>query len=295
MIGHEWLTWFGSTFELTPDNPDGKVWLTTDGIEGMGMPEQVEFTRDTALLDGQTFSGWRAKPREVFWPVVVDGTGMAENSWMNLLIYEFWRSLQPGKYGRWRVTTVNGTRDLTCRFVSDNSPKYANDPSLRQIEVHGVTLVADDPWWRGPEVSATFQTAEDTEPFFEPGPTHVFNLMSANTVASANISNPGEIPAWPVIRVDGPATAFSVTTEFSGVVAGEIEIADGEWLIIDTNRTKQNALLHTSEFSFTDVTRELTDVGFYPINAGLDRNVDVVLNGAGSVTVSLTPGYFRAF
>lgn len=285
-IGHLWITNF-ATYDLRPATLAGNVWLMDKGVEGMGMPEIDRQTRETPLLDGQVQVGWRARPREVFWPLgISDGTA---GSWSTLQ-GDFWRALRPGIQGTWRVTGPTGeVRDLLCRYVSDGGGVYARDPAREEFETAGVTLVADDPWWRGAAVSKTFQTAETPVPFFDTGSV-VLNIMSANTVASTTIDNFGDIPAWPVYRIDGPITGFTINT-----LNAVVNVGVGQWLIIDTDPTKQTSLLYTAPGVFTNVTSSLNGVGFSPIPPGSSQSIDVVLNGSGSLTVTLRPGYYRAF
>lgn len=284
-IQHQWTGWDGTVFDLTGSSAAG-VWFNDKGLEGLGQPDWDDFTREGALLDGQVLAGFRARAREVFWPLVIDGRG---DTW-DAVQKAFWRTLWPGRYGTWRVTKEDGSwRELTVRIRSDGSPRYRSDPTIDDLDVHGVTLVADDPFWRGPTVSRTFQTAEDPLPFYAVTTDRVFNLMSSSTVDSAQIDNLGDVDAWPVVRIDGPASSFSIF----GSVGGSIAVGEGEWLLIDMHPTRQSVRLYHSEFDWENVTRQLTDRRFQRISAGGAHIFDITLNGSGSMTVSIEPGYLR--
>lgn len=296
MISHRWAPDGATGFWLaaSPDFPVVvSVRMLNDGVEGMGNPPYQAFTRQTALLDGQTNSGWKAEPREVFWPILIDGD---PDTWDDLQT-EFWAGMRPNLYGTWTVYKGTGSRYLRCRYVTDGGASYSTDPSRTGAEVHGITLIADkDPWWHTEDVSATFQTAEDPVDFFNGGTAPDFYIMSGNTVASASLENPGDVPAWPTYRIDGPATSFSISTNGSiPDVAGVITVLDGEWLVIDTNPTVQTALLYTTPTNFTDVTNQLSDYTPRQVGVGLSTEFDITLFGEGSLTISLTPSYFRAF
>lgn len=264
----------------------------------MGFPRTPSFVRETALLDGQLVTGWRAEPRRVFWPVVLIPS--VDDDWSQLQS-RFWKGLRPNQYGLWTVTNTapdGGSRSLRVRFVNDGDGVYTKDPSQRKFEVAGVELVADDPFWRGPQVSRTFQTAEDQLPFYATDSDRVFNLLSSSTTGSTSIENPGEVIAWPTIRIDGPATAFAISKR-SGIgaggtpnLSGDIEIAEGQWLIIDQRPTVQTAVLYPD---LVDVTVELDRAMFFPVAPEASTDIEVELTGAGSLTVSFEPGYFRAF
>lgn len=292
MIQHTWIPQVGVTTEFTRD--DAIFRLLTGSIEGLGDPKTDDFVQEQALIDGQLFSGYRAKARDCFWPVMVDATLGDWESQQAL----FWQSLVPGAYGVWRVTAPSGNyRDLTCRYVpSDYTPIV--DPSKQAIEVIGINLVADDPWWRGPVVEKEFQTGETPLPFFATSG-GVLNLMSANTVDSATITNPGEIPAWSTFTIVGPSTAFDIrffsATEGAARISGTVDVPDGWRLVINTDPTAQSVRLYDSDGNWTNVFSQLDNIGFTPIAAGNDVPLYITLNGAGSMLVSFSPGYRRAY
>jgi hypothetical protein len=289
MIGHTWVGPDGATFTLT--DTSGGVWLINEAIEGMGAPPMSAFVRQSAALDGQTLSGFRAKAREVFWPIAIDSDA---DSWQSLQA-AFWASLPFGRTGVWSVTAPDGTvRYLACRFVSEDNTGYSNDPSVYGFEVRGINLVADDPFWRGPEVSKTFQTAEDSVPFFETGPTHVFNLMSSSTTASATVTNSGEVDSWPLWTVTGPATGFSLGVDGS-FISGVVAVPDGQYLVINTDPSVQVARLHDGASSTVVPFSSFTSIVFARIPQGESVPLEIVLQGSGSVNISFEPGFRRAF
>lgn len=292
-IRHEWIPDAGGIFDMTDYSGFG-VQLVEGAVEGLGNPKTDSFTHEPALLDGQTFDGWRALPRDVFWPVLINSD---EAGW-DVLQQAWWATLRPGQYGLWRVTKDDDTyRDLRCRFVNEEDGAYATDPSIDGLEVHGIALVADVPWWVGPAVAVTFQEPSDALPFFEPGPTHVFNLMSANTVDDATITNPGQLPAWPIIRIDGPSTGFAISdyvVTYMPAISGTIDVPDGEYLLINTDPRVQTAQLsQDGQTWMLDVTEQLDNVGFFRIPPGTST-LYATINGAGSMTVTITPRFYRA-
>ncbi len=262
------------------------------GAEGFKDLETDSFERDAALSDGQVFSGWRARPRAVLLPVVINGN---EYNTFEDTRKVFRDGMRPGRYGTLQVTSTDDVRTLTARFVREVNPGNDIDPLVMGYEMATFVLIADDPWWHGAAVSKTMQTPETPRPFFEPGPTHVLNIMSSNTVASASLENPGDVAAWPTIRIDGPSTGFSFADANGEAVAGSIVVDSGEWLIVDLSPLQQTALLYSAPSTLTDVTNELTQFNPRPIPVGTTADYTVQLNGAGSMTVSIEPRYFRAF
>lgn len=304
MIRHYWTAngegfWLTDPFE---DNPtEVFIRLLNDGVEGLGNPPHSSFTRSTALLDGQSTSGWKAEPREVFWPILIDAD---ESTWDDVQS-RFWSTMRPNLYGVWTVFKEDtSSRYLNVRYLTDGGAQYKVDPSRTGAETHGLTLIADDPWWHTETVSAVFQTAETPIDFFNGGTAPDFYIMSGNTVDSVTLENPGDVPSWATYRIDGPATSFDIETvnidelgfpTNGGSIAGDITLLAGEWLIIDTNPTQQTAFLYTSPSNYTDVTSQLDEYSPRPIETGLSTEFSVTLFGEGSLTVSLIPSYYRAF
>ena len=287
-FSHRWTGWNDAVFDLTPGG-GGTVWLNTDGVVGLGVMEADQFVRKTPALSGQRLTGVRETARDVFWPLVIDGS---DGSWRELQ-EAFRRTLRPEKEGVWRVTADDGTyRELTCRYVP-TPDTYRVDPSFVGVEDAVVELVADDPWWYGPEVSESFQPVGDVLPFFAVTADRVFNLMSSSTVATATVSNPGDVDAWPKYTITGPVSEFSATIA-GGVVSSVTEVVAGATLVIDTDPTVQRAVLTVSGVD-SNVTRDLVEVDWRPVPAGDSVSLDVTLIGTGSLLVSVSPRYYRAW
>jgi hypothetical protein len=287
MIHHTWLGPVGNLIELS--NTDAGVWLTDGGVEGLGVAKTKAFVRQTPALAGQRFTGFSAEPRDVFWPIAIDSSvdGWKANQ------ARLWGSLVPGEYGVWTVTLDGVSRTLECRFSGDGGVPYTGDPSVKGLESAGISLVADDPWWKGPQFLAQFQPVEDVRPFFAVTSDRVFNLMSSSTVASATVANSGDVEAWPKYTITGPVSEFSATIS-GGIVSSVTNVVDGAVLVIDTDPTVQRAVLTVAGVAST-VTRDLVGVDWRPVPAGGEVSLDVTLQGTGSLVVSFLPRFYRAW
>lgn len=285
MTQHIWHGVDGSTWNM---NADGPVPLMA-GTSGQADPKVQVFGRTAPALDGFRMTGLRFEERRVFWPVEIAAPSSLE--WVAKR-RAFMASFSYEETGTWEVINDDGeTRTLELRLGVQDEQFYNIDPPVSLYELLGIELVADDPWWKGPEIVQQFQTAGVETPFFEPNPTHVLNIMSSNTVASASISNPGDVDAWAEYLVNGPATAFSVTID-DGTVAGSIVVPTGEVLTVDTRPTAQVAMISTSS---SPVTRDLSQVDWRPVPKGESVDLDVVLNGTGSIIVRIVPRYLRGW
>lgn len=147
-----WEGWDGSSWELS--DPASPVFMRKGGVEGLSMPAHQAWTSSSPAVHGQYYRGHVVEPRKVFWPVFVY-SDLSSEDWV-AVDRAWWRSLHPGAYGTWRV----GDRSLSCRFVDDGNHAYDVDPSFRGWASYGVSLVADDPFWRGSPVRRTWAQSE---------------------------------------------------------------------------------------------------------------------------------------
>jgi hypothetical protein len=281
MIRHEWLPDTGEAWDLSDTR--GPVWMTDKGVEGLDFMEVESFTRTSPALAGQWLTGVRPAAREAFWPVVI-----GRDDWFSDQ-RAFWSTLRPGVYGTWRVTAPDATfRELRVRHTPQPSA-YNFDPSVDGIEVRGVTLVADDPWWRGPAVSQTFGPPAASSSFYSTG-AEVLTIGSGFTVANASITNPGDVPAWPRWEIIGPVTAFSVGVGTT-IVSATLTLDAGETVIIDTDPAAQFATGPDGLIPFST----FTEVGFAEVPSGVSVPLAVTVEGSGTIAVSLSPRFYRAW
>ena len=275
-----WYAWDGSVWDL--GSPDSGVRLNA-GFRGFGMPDLDWFTDEAAGVDGSTDRGFRAKPREVFWPLRVYKPELTQ-AWYD---YDraFWATLHPGRRGRFEVTQPNGvTRSLTLRLQDDGQPVFDTLPGLNGWYRYGVTMLANQPYWEGPATVQTFANAEDQD-FWGGG----WALTGSFNLASATVSNPGDIDTWPIYTIIGPSTAVLVGVGDS-LIEVPFTLTGSDSLVIDTDPTAQTALKNG-----VDVTGSLGVTEFAPVPAGQDVPLALSMTGAGSVSVAVKPRYWRAW
>lgn len=289
MLQIEWKDTNGVTWDLI----DGPVALMNAGIQGLGMPTAYDTTRKTALVHGQTLQSWRLEPRELFLPITfkdaaeLDVTGLQR---------AFWDGLRFGEYGTLTVTDSNGgVRSIDARFVSDNDVTFTLDPEAitHQYRPYGIRMVADYPFWYGPEQSFTFGLGpEGTATFFGNGSSATpFYIVKSTGGADTTLTNNGDMDAWITWTITGPMTSFDL--EIDGKhVGGPIPLTGSETLTIETSPLNQIAYKQDG----TKVTRLLTSADFAPIPAtGSPVNVGIDVVGTGNITASFNPIYWRAF
>lgn len=292
---HEWVGHDGSRWELS--NWRSGVFLMRDGVEGLHMPAESAWVQtQSPVAHGQIYSGGSVEPRPVLWPVHVyadEGSDVFRD-----LDSRFWSTLHPGRFGTWRVTTSAGTRELVLRAGDNSGFAYTRDPHYSGWATYPVSLVADDPFWRATVPVVKEFTSEAPENFYGGGPVGgvspgatPFVISKGNTLAGAEIDNPGDVDAWPVWRV----TAFTELTDIVlGVGGREVvfpgPVPVGSVLTIDTDPLDQQAFLDG-----VNVTDLITGWGFAPIPSGGSAGLSLSMDGSGTVQASIHPRYYRAW
>ena len=289
MLNIQWTDTNGTLWDLVR----GPVALMNSGVMGFGMPISFDTTRQTALVHGQTLQSWRLEPRDIFLPVTFRDDADLD---VNGIQRAFWDGLALGKYGNLQVTDSNGgIRSIDARFVSDGDVAFTVDPyaNTHAYRPYGVSLVADDPWWRGPVESFSFGLGpEGAATFFGNGSSATpFYIIKSTGGADSTLTNPGDQDSWITWTIEGPMTSFDL--EIDGHhVSGDIVVDEGDTLTIETSPLNQIADLSDG----TKVTRDLTAADFAPLPAtGLPVNVGIDVVGTGTITASFAPVYWRAF
>ena len=277
---------------------DASVWDLGDGpvafrpgLMGLMDPESEFLGRSTPALDGRRVTGHRHLSRRVFWPLIIPGSSGMD--WLTTR-REFFASLSYSVDGMFTVTAEDGSvRTIALHLGPQSDKGYDIDPALIPREDLDVEMVADDPWWNGPQVLSEFAPVGDVLPFFATDTDRVFNLMSSSTVATATVANPGDVDAWPTYTITGPVSSFSATIS-GGTVSSVTNVIAGAVLVIDTDPTVQIATL-TVDSVASNVTRDLVGVDWRPVPAGGSVTLDVTLIGTGSLLVTFAPRFYRAW
>jgi hypothetical protein len=273
------------------------VFLTQDGVEGLHLPGETAWVQpQSPVAHGQVYSGGSINPRPVFWPLFLFADAGSDE--FRSLDSEFWQTLFPGRFGSWRVTTSAGTRELACRADDNAGHQYPRDPHMFGWAKYGASLIADDPFWRSVQPVVKEFSSEAPKNFYgggdigtpSPGATP-FVISKGNTLAGAEIDNPGDVDAWPVWRVTASTELTDIRLGVSGrevIYPGPVPV--GSVLTIDTDPLDQQAFLDG-----VNVTEQITGWGFAPIPYGGRAPLSLTMTGAGTVQASIHPRFFRAW
>lgn len=276
----------GDLFDMT--DVAGGVFLTREGLKGLGMPPMTRWTTDSPNVDGVAYRGRQVQPRPVAWPLYVwaDGTG----SYLDLERRLF-RALRPDLVATWIVVTPTSARRLAVRLVDDGDHQETFDVPLRGWERFGLNLIAEQPYWQGVEPQTASWGNKVPLPFFGGngfGPP--FFLNDSNDLARASITNDGDVPAWPVWTITGPASSFTVTVGGATSVVAHA-ITAGDFVTLDTNPEHRG--LFGSDGVF--LPGAMTQARFGAIPPGVRVPLAIQIdNPAATVACELTERYYRA-
>lgn len=292
MIGVSLLGADGSTWDLRR----GPIRLAP-GPEGLGLPKFSRPTVESPGLDGQALQaiGSRALAREGQLKGLMQPQA-TEAAWLALQ-RAWWAAWSPDLPATITITDPNGgTRSIGAFLDSDDGYGLDLEPTVNLFEELPVSWVADDPWWRGPEVQAGSATVATGGDWLAGGTAPPFAFQAAAVAGSGLLTNPGEVPAWPVYRVSAGTTSWSVAVN-GQATAGAFTIPAGSRLVVDTDPAVQTALLIDGSGNVTNVTPQLSAIAFaqVPVGGSVPVTTSVQGGNGASVTVAISPRYRRGF
>lgn len=208
---------------------EGTVWPLVDlqGLGGRMMPP-IDYSADVVpLMPGERVRQVRHAARQVVVPILLEGeNGIDYRARLRAMA----RALDPARGdGALRSTDLEGTvRELVCRYVDgfslvENYPRHAL-PSL--------LFRAADPYWRDAAENAVDFGAVAGGSFF---PIFPLRLSSSEVFSTVAIDNAGDVEAWPVWQITGPASAITLRNSTTdALLVLEADVVAGDSLTIDT-------------------------------------------------------------
>lgn len=289
-----WTGWDGSEWNLT-SAAEGAVMMA--GCRGLTMPPVVHYSTAYASVAGATWRGHTVDAREVFWPIQVYHD-LDSQGWIGR-DRAFWRTMRPEKLGTWTVKHPSGAeRKLDLRFSNDGDVTYEHDPVLRGWSNYGITLVAEQPFWRADPIRREWSASGAVADFLPTAPGENFTIGPSTTLDTASMPNPGDVEAYPLWEVYGPTTTAQVGVEGRNITI-PFAIEANQVLVIDTAPTMQSATLYdvvnNQRVNPVDRTPQLGIANFVPVPADSVTTTSLLLTGAGRVSLTLTPLYLRAW
>lgn len=238
-IKHTWTGWDGTVWNLS-DYRSG-VFLMGD-VEGMAMPDITNYTHSSPVVHGVQWDDWLATGRKVNWNIgVYTDPSRKPAEWIELN-RAFWRTMRPGTTGVWTIELPTGEKfSLTLRFAAVNAP-LTRDPSKAGWQVYGIELLPENPFFDAGTIVGSWVVGRQI-PFYgfrRFGPP--FYHSPASQLATAKISNTGDVEAYLEWTIVGPSTSAVVGLD-GELIRIPFPIERGQRLIIDTDPLNQIAEL----------------------------------------------------
>jgi hypothetical protein len=286
---------------IVPEDESLPAWQLTDGedagiilmrgVRGLGTPQHTSFEEEYASADGAYHFGDRTSPREVFLPVYLFHDGSSQE-WVERDSL-FWKTLRRGAYSRLYVQLPDGAiRSLRVRYTGGGDEAFEMDPAFFGWAKYGIYMKAPQPFWEGGEVEKEWAPS-DSDPMFGSESTAPYLSTSYPTLASATISNPGDMPCSPRVTYTGPIPAGAEVTLGGKTIPIPFEIPDGSILVVDHAPGEQSAVMNGT----VDVTEDLGSFDFTEIEPGqsIPVGIELPVGSEGAIAVSITPLYERAW
>lgn len=282
-LTHRW-TAAGKTFELS--NWRTGIFLGKGGVEGLGTPPQIRHISEAPGRPGTRYRGQRELERPVFWPIHIYSDISSEH-WLSL-DREFWDTMDPQITGVWSVQAPGRKpRYLNCRFINDGGQAYEVDPSSLGWAVYGVSLVAEDPYWYEDLITKSFYMGVDEVDFIPVGGAPDFHITAGASLTNSEVTNPGDVEAWPVWTIRGPGSNISIIVD-GAELALIPALAANDVVVIDTWR-------QTVMKNGVRVRGLLSKYDFAPIPPKGTSALDLTALGTGYIDVAFFPKYRRAW
>jgi len=226
----ETLSWTdvdGAVTVLTDDGTVGAAY----GLEGRFMPPTEVAYQTSQVAAGGTVTLVRHDVRELAVPIEVwaeDQTAFRAALRSLALTFNATRG-----DGTFTATGPDGTsRQLTCRYVGGLAPIEDWSAFNAHVTTVVVVLRAHDPYWTdvAPQTD-TFAAGE--QGLWLPWPP--VTVLPDGVFASARVVNAGDVVAWPVWTITGPATTLKILNRTSGLkIVLAAAIGAGQTVTIDT-------------------------------------------------------------
>ncbi|MFF8629688.1 phage tail domain-containing protein [Streptomyces werraensis] len=265
------------------------------GVSGLDLPPFELHADDSPNLDGSSFRSARAAARQILLPVFVYGI---DRKTLRQFKRKLANSLNP-KAGYCILTFIEQDgipRRLQCYYAGGMEGNESVDAAGFKWISYGIQLVAMDPWFYGDTEVAAKWSFGSAQPFLG-NPFLPLRLSSGTpAVESIEVTNPGDIEAWPIWTITGPLKSFEFTgpdgSKF-GVPAqagGADALPAGRTLTIDT-RPGYKTVLDDQGKNYFPLMNPAPALWSVPPGTSTVKTNLVAGSGTPSVAVRLVPRY----
>lgn len=203
-----WVDPTGEEWQLTNLDPE-LGYFTMSGVKGFGAVPAA-LTTDPMPRGGARIRHIQPGPRLITWPIFVEGPDHAtfQARW-RALAKAFTRTKYDGP-GILRVAQPDGTiRQIQAVYQEG----WGNATDVVLYDTVVLTLFCPTPWWE--DVTETLILREydaGGADYQDPYP----SVSSSQTLGATTATNPGDVEAWPLWTITGPASLITVRNDSTG-------------------------------------------------------------------------------
>jgi hypothetical protein len=245
--------------------------------EHFAMPP-IEHNADVVPFQaGALLRSTRVGVRELDLNMVAIATGIPQlRAQLRSLIRAFNPLKGPGVL---RVACDTGTRELTARYSGGLELAESSEQGGRVWQKFVLTLIAHDPFWRAADqVAQSWAMADPDLAFFPFFPLH---LSASAVLGASSIDNPGDVSAWPLWTVRGPADELRLTNTTTGAVLNWTgSLAAGQEMVIDTRLGAKSV---TDDSGANRYSGLVAGSSLWALEPGVN-DVELTVAGAGTAT-----------
>jgi hypothetical protein len=221
----------GTVWDLTDIGPD-VGWFTPPGVAGWGATAYTP-TVDKLPRGGVNVRSIRSEEGRLTWPLHIysDSSHLEFIQRYRAIKQAFLATAQRNQPGVLRVTRPDGTAREIEVIYEDGLRGETGENWMSANPV--LTLMAPDGYWR--DTAAVVENRE-----YLPGTSFLapFPQVSAGQVlGQSSVNNPGDVTAWPVWTINGPATVVTAANQTTGQSFVLTQaIAAGETITVTTKQ-----------------------------------------------------------
>jgi hypothetical protein len=228
--------------------PEGLVFISPDGLttdlkalpgvralgdRGLEMPAFRFIEDDIPSQDGARLREVKTLPRDVTLPFYLEQDDEAA---LRMFLRTLARRFTPTRGdGRLRHTTLDGaTRELVCRYAEGLQGSRVTGDAGVLWRRGALVFRAHDPFWYDAQPTSITYTTSAPQPFLG-DPFLPLKLTSDTVIGEQTVSNDGDVLAWPVWTIHGPASSVRLTNVTTGqVIDLPIALTATQSVVIDT-------------------------------------------------------------
>ncbi len=229
----------GDTIALTNDYSD---FILTTGVLGFGIPPtQVRIAQSAS--DGGVWRNTKRGVRDIDLPIVIMGTDRQDLETKLRRLSNLLQDLNgPTTI---RATYTDGTAyELKAHYVGGGDVEYGAE-SNQKMARWAISMQAPQPYWESVNpLNYTLQMLAGRGLLKGTSSLTQLRLSGQYGFGDVTLTNPGDVSAYPVWTITGPANSVSITANGIGFTYNEV-IPAGDQIVIDTFNgtvTDQNGL-----------------------------------------------------